>query len=194
MSRTLKDRPYRVRVGDPKTPRRYENHDHHVWLREKIGEEKVIVQPAQTIHWGKHYVYKQPEISYMKPVYRSWQEAKPCTMDLPNSKSRGWTGRGNKYLSNEERLSKKDCHVEAHYYPNGPSAKEYQRFSNGARRTKVREQLRDVVREFGTWYDDRDIEHPYNTTLDEVWRSQGIDPDSVDVYDDSYYESRGWWW
>lgn len=198
MSRTLKDRPYRIRAEDERTPRRYESHTHLIRLKEQIGEEKVVVREAVEEWYGKHDVYRLPEVSYMRPVYRYWMAEKPCTIDLPMPKHgrSGWPSRSK--MTNEQLMAEKDCFYESHYWPGGrgPGSKEFQRLTNGARRTEVRKQLRNAVREFDRVYDDRELWESFglSMTLEDVWEAQGVDPDSVDVYTDSHYESRGWWW
>lgn len=196
MSRTFKDRPYRIRVEDARTPRKYENHNHFIALREQIGEEKIVIREAVEDWYGKHDVYHVSELSYMRPLYRRWFAIKPCTIDLPMPKHghKGYTSRSK--MTNEQLMAEKDCYHEAYYWPGhrGSNSKYFQRLSNKAQRGEIRTQLIKAVREFDRVYDDRDITYPWNRTLEDVWEANGVDQYSVDVYTDSYYESRGWWW
>lgn len=187
MSRTRKDRPYWVMKNDP-TAERYARHDHLVTLREQIGEEPVYrnVPDKDGWHWKE-------EVLYMRPIFRTWTETVDCTIDTPEEPVSVWR-RKTYARTNEERLAEKNCFHWLEYYPNTRSNKDYKRLTNGAARSKVKQQLHSAVRDYGSW-----VEYPAWQWYSDDYYDQEfpwpeyIDWEDVDVFVDSKHLSRGWW-
>lgn len=188
MSRTLKDRPYWVRVNDPKSSRR-QSHDHMVTCREKIGEEPVYRQKLDKDGW--HW---RDELVYMRPVYRLWREAVPCTLEKPEEAPSTWRRSYRKTRTDEEFNDKvrndKHCHYWLNYDGDYVSGKEFKRLTHSAERSKVRTQLHNAIRDKGRWVEDTFWDDYYDR--DTPWPDD-IDWDEVDIHNDSKYASRGWW-
>ena len=149
MSRTRKDRPYWVLHNDPKSPRKA--HHHHLkTVREKVGEEPVYRDDFD----GKPFVW------YARPLYKRWVETVECDLDKPYKQNDGFHG--------------KNCSYYLDWYPeNYRSNKSMQRLTNGALRSKVRQQLHTALicqdpNEPANWWD-------------------------VDIHSDSKYAKSGWW-
>lgn len=168
MSRTRKDRPYWVMKNDPEMDR-YARHDHLVTLREQVGEEPVYrnVLDKDGWHWKE-------EVLYMRPIFRTWTETVDCTLDIPEEPVSIWRRKTLKGKTNEDRLAEKNCFHWLEYYPNTRSSKDFKQLTNGAVRSKVRQQLHSAVRDYGTYWEDDD------------WYD-------VDVFVDSKHASNGWW-
>lgn len=150
MSRTLKDRPYKVLKSDP-TMDRYCRHDHLKIHREKVGEKKYIHTPAESIRdENGEFLYYIPERSWIVNVYDRWAENVDCTLDL------------------SEDDPEKQCYWWLEYYPNIHSDKAFKRLTNGAIRSKVRQQLHTAL-------------------------TSGLGWDEIDIYTDSKYDWSGWW-
>lgn len=167
MSRTRKDRPYWVLKNDPKMAR-YATHDHLVTLSEVVGEEPVYrTMPTKD---GWHW---QEVLWYTRKLYKHTRVEVDCTLDVPEGGPSKYWGKA-RTKTNEERLAQKNCYWWLEYYPNVKSSKEYKRLTNGATRSKVRQQLHSAVRDLGTYWEDDD------------WYD-------VDIFEDSKHLSRGWW-
>lgn len=170
MSRTLKDRPYWVRVNDPRSSR-YASHDHRVTCREQIGEEPVYRERPDKdgYHWHK-------ELSYLRPLYRLWSETIPCTLDEPEKPPTTWRWHGPRTMTDEqfnERVrSRKNCNYHLTFDGDYRSGKDFKRLTHGAERSKIRQQLQTAMTTHNCWWAD--------------W-------EDVDIHNDSKYASRGWW-
>lgn len=160
MSRTRKDRPYWVLKNDPSMDR-YATHDHIVVLREQIGEEPVYRKALDKDGW--HW---KDELWYMKKLYSHTAVNVDCTLDMPEEDGRVYRKRA---TTNEERLAQKNCYWWLEYYPNVKSSKDYKRLTNGAVRSKVRQQLNKAVRDRNSDWED------------------------LDVFVDSKHVGNGWW-
>ena len=144
MSRTLKDRPYWVLKNDPKMDR-YAIHHHLITHRELVGYEPIM----RTDGLGNEVLW------YMAGIYNSWSERVDCTLDLPESPS------------DSRFRNDKHCCYWLEYYPNIRSNKDIKQLTNGALRSKVRQQLREAI-------------------LDGDW-------EAVDIHTDCKYIWYGWW-
>lgn len=170
MSRTLKDRPYWVLKQDPSMSR-YATHQHHVVLREEIAEEPVYrrVPTKDGWHW-------EDEVWYTRKLFKRWTANTDCTLDIPEGNPSSWRLRSPRPIpSNEKKLEEKNCYWWLEYYPNVRSHKDYKRLTNGAMRSKVRQQLHNAVRDYGSYCEDG-----------AVWYD-------VDVAPDTKYASSCWW-
>lgn len=171
MSRTLKDRPYWVRVNDPKSSRRA-SHQHHVTCREKIGEEPVYRQKLDKDGWHWH-----DELIYKRPVYRLWTEEIPCTLSRPEKSPSSWRMKHRTRTDeefNNKVLNDKHCNYWLMHDGDYVSGKDFKRLTHSAERGKIRTQLHNAVRDYGAYWEDDD------------W-------DDIDIHNDSKYASRGWW-
>ncbi len=168
MSRTRKDRPYWVLKNDPKMAR-YASHDHVVTLMELVGEEPVYrrVPDKDGYHW-------QDKLWYVRKLYKRTPVVVPCTLDIPEGTPSTWRYRSPRIISNEERLKQKNCYWGLEYHPNIRSNKDMKQLTNGAVRSKVRQQLHEAVKSYGTDWDEDD------------WYD-------VDVFVDSKHIHAGWW-
>ncbi len=169
MSRTLKDRPYWVLKNDP-TLDRYADHKHHVVFREHFADEPVYrsVLSKDGFHW-------EDQLYYTRGLYKRWSVNTDCTIDVPEGTPSSWRFRSPRRIpSNEERLVKKNCSWQLNYYPNTRSNKDRKRLTNGATRSKVRQQLHNAVRDNGNW-------------------TAYVDWEDVDLVEDSKYSSSRWW-
>lgn len=181
MSRTKKDRPYWVRVNDPKSER-YESHTHTVYCREKTGEEPIYRRKLSKDNW--HW---EDELIYMRPIYRIWPEEVPCTLDRHEQPPSQWRTRPKTRTDaehNERQLTGKHCNYWLRYDKDYVSGKFYKRLTNGAERSKIRTQLHNAVRDNGRWVDYPLLEDQ------ETWYE---DWEDVDIVNDSKYASRGWY-
>ncbi len=171
MSRTLKDRPYWVRVNDPSSSRRA-SHTHMITCHEKIGEEPVYreVPDKDGWHWRK-------EVSYMRPLFRRWVETVPCTLNLPERRSsNSWRMAPRKLGEERNEYMRNDKHCNYWLTHDGDyvSGKAFKRLTHSAERSKIRQQLQTALTTHNYWWDDGD------------WND-------VDIHNDSKYASRGWW-
>lgn len=167
MSRTRKDRPYWVLKNDP-TFDRYATHNHLVILLEKIGEEPIYHNVPDKDGWRWH-----EEIWYTRKLYRRTSVHVRCTLDVVEDGSRTYWSR-TRPKTNEERLAQKNCYWWLEYYPNIRSSKDFKQLTNGAVRSKVRQQLHNAVRDYGSYWEDGD------------W-------DDVDIFVDSKHITSKWW-
>lgn len=142
MSRTLKDRPYSVLKADPKMAR-YASHHHITSRREKVGEE-VITRDGYDR--SGELIHDIP--FWTRPLYKHWVENVDCTLEDPESPD-------------------KHCYWWLEYYPNVRSNKDFKSLTNGALRSKVRQQLHTAL-------------------LDGDW-------EAVDIHADCKYAWYGWW-
>jgi|ERR1700741_668813 len=167
MSRTHKDRPYWVMKNDPNADR-YARHDHLITLKEQIGEEPVMrrVPTKDGWHWTD-------EVWYVRKLYRYWTVPVDCTLDVPEEPMSVWR-RKTLTRTNEDKLAEKNCFHWLEYYPNVRSSKDVKQLTNGAIRSKVRQQLHQAVRDYGSWWEDDD------------WYD-------VDIFVDSKHINSGWW-
>lgn len=163
MSRTRKDRPYWVMKNDP-TVERYASHNHLALQTELMGEE-----PVYHNKWGTG-----EQLWYTRRLYKRWYEHVDCTLDIPEGTPSTWRLRSPRTMTNEDRLADKNCYWNLEYYPNIRSSKDFKRLTNGAVRSKVRQQLHNAVRDYGRYWEDGDWE-------------------DIDVFEDSKYTSSHWW-
>lgn len=163
MSRTHKDRPYWVLKNDPNMDK-YATHHHTVILLEEIGEEPVYRNIPNKNGRGWH-----EEIWYSRKLYKRVPVAVDCTLDVPETGSCSPYGK-----TNENKLNQKNCHWWLEYYPNVRSNKDIKRLTSGALRSKVRQQLHNAVRDYGSYWEEGD------------W-------DDVDIFVDSKQANTGWW-
>ena len=191
MSRTLKDRPYWVRVNDPKSSRR-NSHKHHVMCREKVGEEPVYRRVPDKDGWHWH-----DELLYMRPIYRLWTEEVPCTIDMPEGSPSSWRTvkryRTDEEFNNHQR-TKKNCYRSLTFDGDYVSGKDFKRLTHSAERSKVRTQLHNAVRDNGSWVEDTFwLKYFDEDEMPEYPWPEYIDWEDVDIHNDSKYASRGWW-
>jgi hypothetical protein len=148
---------------------RYATHDHKVVLYHLIGEEPVYreVLDKDGWHWKR-------ELWYTRKLYDKEVVNVDCTLDIPEGPKSTWYRRSGRTISNEERLADKNCYWWLEYYPNIRSNKDFKQLTNGAVRSKVRQQLHNAIRDYGRDWDEDD------------WYD-------VDVFVDSKHVSAGWW-
>jgi hypothetical protein len=162
MSRTRKDRPYWVKVNDPTSPR-YASHNHIVTLSEVVGEE-----PVYRDGYDKHGNLVHDVLYYIRKLYKHWPAQVDCTLDRPTAPpcmtnlSKVWRS-----PDNDARLSAKHCEYRLIHDGDYVSGRTWKCLTNGAVRSKVRQQLHEAL-------------------LNKNW-------DHVDIFTDSKYDSRGWW-
>jgi hypothetical protein len=165
---------------------RYATHQHHVVLREKIAEEPVYkrVPTKDGWHW-------EDQVWYTRKLFKRWTANTECTLDIPEGNPSSWRLRSPRPIpSNEEKLEEKNCYWWLEYYPNIRSNKDNKRLTNGALRSRVRQQLHSAVRDYGRWVEDTfwggyyERENPWPEDLG--W-------EDVDIAYDIKYASRGWW-
>lgn len=170
MSRTMKDRPYWVRANDPKSPRRA-SHKHMITCHEKVGEEPVYRNALDKDGW--HW---KPEVWYTRPLFKRWTERVPCTLNVPEKTPSSWRHRTRRIDESYNDKLRKDKHCNYWLIHDGDyvSGKAYKRLTHSAERGKVRTQLHNALRDFGSYWEEGDWEE-------------------VDIHNDSKYASRGWW-
>ncbi len=169
MSRTRKDRPYWVRVNDPGNVPRRESHQHIIVRREKIGEE-VVTKTG----WNHKLDRWEDNVPwYTKNLYRKWVEEIPCTIDVPEAPPSTW--RSTKlWNDNHWDPNAKHCNYWLRWDGDYRSGKNFKRLTHSAERGKIKTQLHNAVRDFGSYWEEDD------------W-------DEIDIHNDSKYASRGWW-
>lgn len=168
MSRTFKTRPHWVKLNDPKYPTR-ERHQHFAVKREKIGEEMYIHTPeiVERDEYGK-VIRRVPEYGWMRPVFRTWVEEVPCTIDIPEM---SW--REERHLRMKGEVEKLCDKVQLYRQACPCCTRTYaKKLSARAQRATINQQLHNAVRDFGhsadpdDWYD-VDINH---MSVNEDWK------------------------